>query len=78
MKTFMARFVRPNGDRCVLYVLASSAGQAVQDVMRIQGPVLHVNVVPHQLAALFCAKPLPKPPAGLHANPDPTTTAARS
>ncbi|NRF68481.1 hypothetical protein HLB44_15915 [Aquincola sp. S2] len=37
MQTFMARFVRPNGERGVIYVVAASAAVAMLDVMRKQG-----------------------------------------
>jgi len=57
MQTFMARFVRPNGDRGVLYVLSSCAGLAVLDVMRQRGPMAQVNVTPRRCAALLASHP---------------------
>lgn len=53
MQTFMARFVRPNGDHGVIYVLAASAALAVVDVMQHLGPLAHVSVRPRRRAALL-------------------------
>ncbi|NRF68493.1 hypothetical protein HLB44_15975 [Aquincola sp. S2] len=53
MQTFMARFVRPNGERGVIYVVAASAAVAMLDVMRKQGPVNDLEVEPRRLAALL-------------------------
>jgi hypothetical protein len=57
MQTFIARFVRPNGDRGELFVFAASAGLAVLDVMHQQGPVSQVSVTPRRCAALLTAQP---------------------
>lgn len=57
MQTFMARFVRPNGDRGVIYVLAASAGLAVLDVLKQQAPVQQVSVTPRRRAALLVPQP---------------------
>ena len=53
MQTFMARFVRRNGDQGVIYVLAASAGLALIDVMAHLGPMAHVSVRPKRRAALL-------------------------
>jgi len=57
MQTFVARFVRPNGDRGMIYVLASSAGLAVLDVMHHQGPLQRVSVTPRRCPALLTPHP---------------------
>ena len=57
MQTFMARFVRPNGDRGVIYVLSASAGEAVIDVLHRQGPLSQVDVTPRRRAALLLPHP---------------------
>jgi hypothetical protein len=57
VKTFMARFTRPNGDQGVIYVLAASAGLAVLDVLKRQAPVDQVNVTPTRRAALLMPSP---------------------
>lgn len=58
MQTFMARFVRPNGDRGVIYVLAASAGLAVLDVLKRHEAVQQVTVTPRRRAALLVPRPL--------------------
>ena len=58
MQTFMARFVRPNGDRGVIYVLAASAGLAVLDVLQRHEAVQQVSVTPRRRAALLVPRPL--------------------
>lgn len=57
MHTFMARFVRPNGDRGVIFVMAASAALALLDVVEQQRPVSTVTVAPRRRAALLVAKP---------------------
>jgi hypothetical protein len=57
VQTFMARFVRPNGDRGVMYVLAVSAGTALVDVLKGHGPVAQVSVEPKRCAALLTPWP---------------------
>ena len=53
MQTFMARFVRPSGERGVIYVVAASAALAMLEVMHKQGPVSNLDVVPKRKAALL-------------------------
>ena len=55
MQTFMARFVRPNGDRGVMFVMAASAALALLDVVSQQSPVSNVTVAPRRRAALLVA-----------------------
>ena len=62
MQTFMAKFVRPDGQKGVIYVLAASAGLAVLDVVRRQAPVSQVDVRPRRRAALLVQDPFPLPP----------------
>ena len=57
MQTFKAQYVRPNGERGVIYVLAASAVLAMLDVMQQTGPLASVNVVPKRRAALLVHTP---------------------
>lgn len=57
MQTFMARFVRPNGERGVMFVMAASAALALLEVVDSESPVSDVTVAPRRRAALLVAKP---------------------
>ena len=65
MRTFMARFVRPDGQRGVLYVLSTSPSAAVLEVMQQQGPVSQITVTPRRRAALLVQRPWPLLPPPL-------------
>ncbi len=57
MPTFMARFVKPNGERGVIYVMAMSAALAMVDVMKREGPLSGIEVKARRRAALLITKP---------------------
>lgn len=69
MQTFMARFIRLNGDQGVVYILAVSAGTALVDVLKAQGPVAQISVTPRRRAALLM--PWPRLPGRLPAKREP-------
>jgi len=65
VRTFMARFVRPDGQRGVMYVLSSSPCAAVLEVMNKHASVSQVSVTPQRRAALLVPRPwLPPEPQG--------------
>ena len=55
MQTFVAQFIRPNGESGVLHLVADSSLDAMLEVFITEGQVQRLNLQPQRRAALLQA-----------------------